>query len=132
MPIRSLAAEVQQLIASLESTEQLEVLLFLLGAPRNVHTIDTITTTFGIGGTVAEQALKGLQRQRLIEFVNDAFSTNGYRYAPATIQQHAAVEGLAAAFQNNSIAIIKAICTKPSAALRSFADAFRVRGKNIP
>jgi hypothetical protein len=51
-----------------------------------------------------------------------------YRYAPATAELEAAVDGLAESYAKYRVAVIALIFSKPSERVRTFSDAFRIRG----
>ena len=53
-----------------------------------------------------------------------------YRYAPATEEQRGAVDKLAAAYQTDRVAVTKLIFAKPADPATTFANAFRLRGKD--
>jgi len=129
MALRHLATEVHQLIAALDSTDQLEILLLLLRSPSQTFNIPALVSVSNLPDQSIELALRGLHAKRLVAVVPTEHNQRGYQYAPATIALHAAAEGLALAYETHSIAIIKSLCDRQNRSLRTFADAFRLRGE---
>jgi len=132
MPLRDLPIEVQRLIDSLSSTDQLEVLLHLRRSPSRVSEADVLAGEIGLSIPVVKQTLRELIDRRLVTSMTVENNQTGYQYAPATVQLHAAVEGLGIAITTHSVAIIKALQDQRNRALRNFADAFRIRRKPSP
>jgi hypothetical protein len=50
-----------------------------------------------------------------------------YRYAPATAELEASVDGLAESYAKYRVAVVALIFSKPSERVRTFSDAFRIR-----
>lgn len=121
------APEVLQIISLLDSTEQLEVLLLLLKNPSSAYDIAAISHEVGLSLQASEVAARGLQNKSLIVGISTETGHVTYQYSPATIELHAAAEGLAVAFNTHSVAVIKALCDKSTTTLHAFSDAFRVR-----
>jgi DNA-binding MarR family transcriptional regulator len=122
----TLPLEVRELIAAtLDSTDQLEVLLLLLRAPSQLFHVNDIARALDIEPPVAADAARRLLARRLLTTAQG--SRTIYQYAPATIGLHAAAEGLAIAWEHSPVAVVKAIRHSAARELRTFADAFRIR-----
>ncbi len=52
-----------------------------------------------------------------------------YRFAPRTAAFRRAVADLRAMYSSRPVSLVRAIYERPPSAVRSFADAFRLRGK---
>jgi len=122
----ALPADVLRLIAeSLESMEQVEILLLLRGDDARVWTADAIAVQLRLHGGSAAKNAAALAGHGLL--VADGSSPPAYRYAPQTAALRAAVDGLLVAYNTRPVTLVKAIYDRPATALRSFADAFRIR-----
>lgn len=51
----------------------------------------------------------------------------GYRYAPASDDLRAATDELDAMYNQRPVTLVRALYSRPATAVRSFADAFRLR-----
>jgi hypothetical protein len=127
MSLSGLASEIRSLLESLSSTDQLEVLLCMLRSPSRVYEATALAEELGLHPTAVEQALSELVHRRLATVMTLDAERRAYQYAPATVELHAAVEGLAIASGTHSVAIITALQSKANPTLRNFADAFRIR-----
>lgn len=105
----------------IESVGQLEVLL-LLSRASGPLTADAVARELRIDPAGAEQQLQQLVRRGLV-----AGSQSGFVYAPATPELAAAMADLARLYADRRVTVISLIYSKPPDALRSFADAFRIR-----
>lgn len=124
MADQSLPPEVLDLIArQVESMEQLETLLLLHGEPGRSFTAAEIAERLKLEPTASARTAELLEGRRLLERGETAGS---WRYA-ATTPHHAAVESLAHAYRTRPVTLIKAVYERPAGALRSFAEAFRIR-----
>ena len=54
---------------------------------------------------------------------------NRYRFAPRTASFRRAVADLRSMYSSRPVTLVRAIYERPASAIRSFADAFRLRGK---
>jgi hypothetical protein len=77
------------------------------------------------GAKGAGRALAHLLAVGLVE--RDAASGVGYRYAPATPALHRAVGMLLQMYNQRPVTLVRALYARPSTAVQSFADAFRLR-----
>jgi hypothetical protein len=132
MPLKDLPVEVRDLLASLDSTDQLEILLLLLRSPSKIYDVEAIAEAVQLPLPTVEHAVQGLVNRRLIARATGEPNVVAYQYAPATLELHAAAEGLAVASGTHPVAIITALQEKSNLTLRTFADAFRVRKKHLP
>lgn len=56
-----------------------------------------------------------------------AYDGTSYRYAPISSDLEATVDELVSAYSRHLVAVTKLVHAKPSASVREFADAFRLR-----
>ena len=112
----------------LDSVVQLETLLMLHGAPGQEWEAEDVARDLRIDRTWADGQLVGLCEQGLAA-CSDAREGGGrrYRYAPASAEVRAAVDGLARAYAERRVTVISLIFAKPADNLRAFSDAFRIR-----
>lgn len=111
----------------IDSAEQLEILLLLQREPARAWTAQDVSQAIY---TVPASATMRLERLVASGFVS---STGGadprYQFAPESDEVRGQIEALAEAYRANRVAVIKLIFAKPPSPVQSFADAFRLRGK---
>ena len=111
------------LVRHVETMEQTEVLLALKrseGAAR----ADQIARELRISPAAATSALQLFVERGLATY--DA-ATSTFTYAPSSTALGKAVDALAVAYNTRPVTLIKALYARPSTAIQSFADAFRIR-----
>ena len=121
--------DVRDLLARhLATMEHVEVLLALAGD-------DTRTWSAGEVAGVTHTPVASVTA-RLDELVAGGFVTtapsagggaHGYRYSPKTAEMQSAVSSLEEMYRTKPVTLIKAIYERPTSAVQSFADAFRIR-----
>jgi hypothetical protein len=121
-------AEVRRFVAEhIDAAEQLEMLLLLYrGRDRPWTALDVSQAIY----TVPAAATMRLESLVAAGFLT---STGGadpaYQYAPASEELDRQVAQLAAAYRADRVGVIKLIFLKPNDPMQSFADAFRLRGR---
>lgn len=119
---------VQQFIAEhINSAERLEVLLLLHRLPdRGWRAVDVSKEVY----TVPAAATLRLEALVASGFaVSSGGADPEYRYQPRTPELAQGVDALAAAYRQDRVRVIKTIFNQPPDPVQSFADAFRLRGK---
>jgi len=107
-----------------ESMEQAEVLLALSRESGAVRASElAIQLRISESSTVA--ALEHFVQYNLA--VCESAGTASYRFAPSKPQLAEAVRALDTAYNTKPVTLVKAIYARPSTAVQSFADAFRLR-----
>lgn len=111
--------------------EELELLLLLRKDPRSLHAAAELAQSLGLS---QEAALTGLERLAACGLCQSGGSSSRFRYAPVTPEIARNVEDLARVYEDSRLSVIKimnenAVKRMRAAAVRSFADAFRVREK---
>ena len=113
---------VERLIASyITSVEELEVLLLLRRHPDRTWQPEEVGRELATPAESAEVRLKDLVSDGFLE------RKDGYRYTPKTPDLRKAVEDLAETYGKRRVTVIGLIFAKPSDAVQSFADAFKLK-----
>lgn len=103
--------------------EQLEVLLLLRDDPDRRWTVDGIARELRATASAVELRLQDLKERGLAAATGDSFH---YR---ASAADDTLIEELEGIYRMSKVAVIQLIFSGPSPSVRSFADAFRVRGE---
>lgn len=114
---------VRRLIAeSIDSVPELEAILLLRDRRDVAWTPEEAGRRLYVSTTAATHILSILADRGL-------FATDGdtYRYAPIRPEIEDAVDQLAATYAKQLVTVTQLIHAKPSASVREFADAFRLR-----
>lgn len=120
--------EVRRFLANhVNSVEQLEVLLLLRRTADRDWTAAQVADELRIDRASARRRLYDLHRAGLVGLYTSG--TEGrFRYDPSDAHAEA-VDRLADIYVTHRVAVITFIISKPLDEIRSFADAFRIRGK---
>jgi hypothetical protein len=123
-----LPTNVQNLISDvIDSVGTLEMLLLLYRRPEREWFCDDVAGEMRVERDWVQSQLLTLVRAGL--FCESGRQTRSYRYYPASMELNAAVAELARTYATRSPTVISFIHSRPAAALRRFADAFRSRGR---
>ena len=102
-----------------------EVLLFVRREPsRPWRAADLPESVTGGSEPAARRCLEELQAARLL-VGSDA--GEGYRYAPGSDDLRDATTELDTLYNQRPVTLVRALYSRPATAVRSFADAFRLR-----
>lgn len=105
------------------SMDYVEVLLRLRREAERAWRSQEIAGELKIDPKTAGQALHDLEAGGL------ASEQDGtWRYAPRSETERQAVDGLAVMYNERPVTLVRALYDRPAQALRSFSDAFRLRG----
>jgi predicted ArsR family transcriptional regulator len=109
----------------LESVEDVEVLIFLLQQRGRAWSADAIGKALGLDTETAGRRLEVLSTRNLlsVRVANDLL----YQFNPGTEELEAATIALADLYRERRLAVLGLIAQRRSAAIRDFADAFRLR-----
>ena len=122
----SLSDEVRAFIHThIHSVEQLEVLLLLRRDRTRGFSGTEVASELRIHPASAEARLQDFEAREFCARTGDRFF-----YAPKTAELERLVGLLATAYGDARVTVIQTIFSKPPDALRSFADAFKLRGKS--
>ena len=126
MSAPELPADVLDLIARhLDSMAQVEVLLLLHRGAQQEWQAYQVAHELRIETLAAAAHLETLAANRLAR--SDDAAPASYRYAPATPALEQAVDNLRVAYNTRPVTLVNALYARPARAIRSFADAFRIR-----
>ena len=121
-----LPADVLDLIARhLDSMAQVEVLLYLHRGAEQRWQAYQVAQELRIETLAAAAHLETLAANRLAG--SDGAAPPSYRYEPATPALGQAVENLRVAYNTRPVTLVNALYARPPRAIRSFAEAFRIR-----
>jgi hypothetical protein len=125
MPAPDIPPDVRALIdRHLISMDYVEVLLRIRRDAERAWRPEEIAIELRIDSKTAEQALRDLATAGL------AAEQHGvYKYAPRSESARKAVDGLATMYNARPVTLVRALYDRPAQALRSFSDAFRIRGE---
>jgi hypothetical protein len=126
---QELSAEVRQFIAEhVDAAEHLEILLLLHRTPDKQLTALEVSQAVYTVPASATMRLEGLVASGF------ASSTGGadprYWFDPKREDLRRQVDVLAEAYKADRVAVIKLIFSKPPDPVQSFADAFKLRGRD--
>lgn len=108
------------------SAEQLDILLLLHADPEKRWTAGQVS---GAVFTVPTSAAMRLETLAARGFLGSSGGADPqYWYAPASAEQRAGVDALAAAYRADRVAVINLVFAGPPDSVKTFADAFRLRG----
>lgn len=126
MSTSAIPKHVERFIAEfIDSVEQLEVLLLLQRTAPTEWNADAIARELRIAPESAGARLQVLRVLGLLDASGG--DPPSFRYAPANGELDRCVRGLAEAYATRRVSVITLIFSKPDDAIRSFADAFRLR-----
>jgi hypothetical protein len=121
-------ADVRRFLAErIDSAEQLEILLLLQREPQREWTALDVSQAIYTVPASATMRLESLVASGFASSTGDADPR--YQYAPASDEIRRQIEALATAYRADRVGVIKLIFSKPPDPVQSFADAFRLRGK---
>jgi hypothetical protein len=120
-----ITADIERFIHdSIDSVEQLEVLLLLAGEPQKEWSASEVSQNLYRQQDSVAARLENLRERGILSVRKETQLL--YRYSPDA-RQHALIEGLDRAYQVRKDAVIRLIFQRPSDTLRVFSDAFRIR-----
>src|SRR5688572_28420767 len=129
MPEHGIPENVRLLLAtSIETYDQLAMLLLLLEGPERDFTAEGVAELLSVSPSAAKSSLEHLAAAELLVVSQEPNATR-YRYGPRRPELDKAARGLAQAYQNRRIEVMQlmsanAIERVRSGAIRLFADAF--------
>jgi hypothetical protein len=108
--------------AVIDRLETLETLLLLQASPDRSWTLDQLMHEMRSSQLAAEQTTKVLVSHGLVAAENGSF-----RFCPRTPELESMAVRLAACYRERRVGVIRTIFSRPNEAVRSFADAFRIK-----
>jgi hypothetical protein len=123
LPDEEISSQVREFIARyIPSVARLEILLLLKTNSAQSWTPDALARELRIDPRAAGDQLAALQQDGFLEP-----STVGFRYSPRNPALDADVIALTQAYLVRRVTVIGLIFARPTDALRSFSDSFKIR-----
>lgn len=110
----------------IDSVEQLRVLLLLSDNPVRVWTVTELTKELRSTETSIQKRLDDLYSRGVL--ARDSSLAGKHRFNPSSEDMRTLVKSLEQINQARPYRVIDAIFSRPSEALKAFADAFKFRG----
>lgn len=111
----------------IDCSEQVEILVLLSSAPDHRWSVEEVYAQVLTSADSVSQRLEGFCTQGLVVAHKEGKDRVVYQYQPARPEWDDAVRKLTLLFQQRLHRVLEVIYTKPSSAIQSFAEAFRIR-----
>lgn len=111
----------QLILRHIESVQQVEILMLLRDAPEHVYTVSEVSRKLHIAPDACRRWLDEFSAARLVERTPEGVKHRGEG------PQARSADDLVECYSRRRLAVIDAIYNKPSSAIQSFSDAFRIR-----
>jgi hypothetical protein len=113
------------ILLNIDSVELLNVLLLLHQHPSQSFTLQEIEKSIRSSLTAIQKRLDDLYARKILDPIPG--KSDQHRYLPHTDEIALLIDALATHYQTYSNRIIELIFSRQNEALRSFADAFRIK-----
>jgi hypothetical protein len=113
------------IIDSIDSVEQLQVLLLLLEQPKRVWLVPDITAELRSSDGSIEKRLSDLYGRRILR--REPGDELRHTYLPFSPEIDPVIRRLAEVYRQRPNRVIDLIYSRPNEALRAFADAFKIK-----
>jgi len=121
--------EVEQfLVAVIDSVPHLEALLLIFQNPSTVWSVEDLAARIYVDSAQASAVLEDLTRRKLISPVEP--SPPKYQFAARSAEQTELLHKVAQAYRTQLVQVTRFIHSKPSASVRDFARAFRLKDRD--
>jgi len=121
--------EVEQfLLAAIDTVPHLEALLLIFQNPAKVWSVADLASRIYVASPQAAAVLEDLTRRNLITLVEPSPPT--YQYIAPSSEQTELLHKVAEAYRTQLVQVARFIHTKPSASVRDFARAFRLKDRD--
>jgi hypothetical protein len=122
--------EVEQfLFAAIDTVPHLEALLLIFQNPATVWSVEDLAGRIYVGNPQAAAVLEDLTRRQLITRVEE-HSPPKYQFIARSPEQTELLNKVAQAYRTQLVQVARFIHSKPSASVRDFARAFRLKDRN--
>lgn len=129
MASRSIPNEVEQfLLAVIDTVPHLEALLLIFQNPDTVWSVDELAARIYVDNPQAAAVLDDLTRRKLIARVQN--SPPKYQFLAASPAETELLHKVAQAYRTQLVQVARFIHSKPSASVRDFARAFRLKDRD--
>ena len=114
----------QFLLDQIDTVPHLEALLLLWNSRPKEWSVEDMAKALFLPAEAAKEILEDLVRQRLVAHISGSYESFRYESQPDKDQLIAAVDST---YRKELVRISRLIHSKPSAAVREFARAFRIK-----
>ena len=122
--------EVEQfLLAAIDTVPHLEALLLIFQNPTTIWSVEDLAARIYVGNPQAAAVLEDLTRRQLISRVEEQ-SPARYQFIARSPDQTELLNKVAQAYRTQLVQVARFIHSKPSASVRDFARAFRLKDRN--
>ena len=129
MASRAIPSEVEQfLLAAIDTVPHLEALLLIFQSPDTVWTVEDLAARIYVDNPQAAAVLDDLTRRKLIARVEQ--SPPKYQFLATSPAQTELLHKVAQAYRTQLVQVARFIHSKPSASVRDFARAFRLKDRD--
>jgi DNA-binding MarR family transcriptional regulator len=129
MASRAIPNEVEQfLLAAIDTVPHLEALLLIFQSPDKTWTVEDLAARIYVDNSQAAAVLDDLTRRKLIQRVEQ--SPPQYQFLAASPAQTELLHKVAQAYRTQLVQVARFIHSKPSASVRDFARAFRLKDRD--
>lgn len=129
MASRSIPNEVEQfLLAVIDTVPHLEALLLIFQNPDTVWSVDDLAARIYVDNPQAQSVLDDLTRRKLISRVQQ--SPPKYQFLAGSPAETDLLRKVAHAYRTQLVQVARFIHSKPSASVRDFARAFRLKDRD--
>lgn len=118
----------QFLSAAIDTVPHLEALLLIFQTPAHAWSVEDLAARIYVEKARAAAVLEDLTRQRLITRVEP--SPAKYQYIAPSAEQTELLHKVAQAYRTQLVQVASFIHSKPSASVRDFARAFRLKDRD--
>lgn len=121
--------EVEQfLLAAIDTVPHLEALLLIFQNPGTAWSVEQLAARIYVDNVQATAVLEDLTRRRLIARVEQ--SPPKYQYIAPSPAQTDLLNKVARAYRTQLVQVARFVHSKPSASVRDFARAFRLKDRD--
>lgn len=110
------------------SGDHLEILMRMYDAPERAFTRDDLRQTTHIAERSLQRCLDELTDSGIIRRAE----SGTWQYGPKNVQDRHALDQLAQMYNQRPVTLVRLVYERPSAPLKSFSDAFRLREPRDP
>ena len=130
MASRAIPNEVEQfLLATIDTVPHLEALLLIFQNPQTVWSVEDLAARIYVDSPQAAAVLDDLTRRRLIARVEQS-SPATYQFIAGSPAETELLDKVAQAYRTQLVQVARFIHSKPSASVRDFARAFRLKDRD--
>lgn len=123
-PMEEIPQEVRDLVRRhVTSGDHLEILMRMFDAGEKAFSVDELRRVTHIAERSVVRCLDELSEAGIVRQV----SPTAWQYGPRTVQEREALDKLAQMYHQRPVTLVRLVYERPSAPLKSFSDAFRLR-----